>query len=115
MSQEVKLVKEVYGRNTYTRVIDTSFSELYTPVTASAAISPQLTVEAFFDAYNELFFQIPATGELNSHEYLVKRSGEYLGGGVLTDNEKAYIEEINSLRQQLLEANTNYLNLNKIV
>ena len=38
MEQEVKLVKEVYGRNTYTRVIDTSFSELYTPVTASAAV-----------------------------------------------------------------------------
>jgi hypothetical protein len=115
MQQEVKLVKEAYGRNTFTRVIDTSFNELYTPVTASVAISSQLTVEAFFDAYNNLFFQIPATGDLNSHEYLVKRSGEYLGGGVLTDNEKAYIEEINSLRQQLLEANTNYLNLNSIV
>ena len=115
MSQEVKLVKEVYGRNTYTRVIDTSFSELCAPVTASAAPSTQLTVEAFFDAYNELFFEIPAIGEINSHEYLVKRSTEYLGGGVLSDNEKAYIEEINSLRQQLLEANTNYLNLNNLV
>jgi hypothetical protein len=115
MSQEVKLVKEVLGRNTYTRVIDTSFAELYLPVTASITPGNQLTVEAFFDAYNNLFFQIPATGDLNSHEYLVKRSGEYLGGGVLSDNEKAYIEEINSLRQQLLEANTNYLNINKIV
>jgi hypothetical protein len=115
MQQEVKLVKEVYGRNTYTRVIDTSFNELYTPVTASAALSSQVTVEAFFDAYNNLFFQIPATGELNSHEYLVRRSSEYLGGGVLSDNERAYIEEINSLRQQLLEANTNYLNLTNIV
>jgi hypothetical protein len=115
MSQEVNLIKEVYGRNTYTRVIDTSFTELYLPVTASAAPTTQATVEVFFDLYNQLFFQIPATGDLNSHEYLVKRSGEYLGGGVLTDNEKAYIEEINSLRQQLLEANTNYLNLNNIV
>jgi hypothetical protein len=115
MSQEVNLVKEVYGRNTYTKVIDTSFTELYTPVTASVALGPEVSVEAFFDAYNDLFFQIPATGELNSHEYLVKRSGEYLGGGVLTDNEKAYIEEINSLRQQLLEASTNYLNLTNIV
>jgi hypothetical protein len=69
----------------------------------------------FFDAYEDLFFQIPATGDVNSHEYLVKRSTEYLGGGVLTDNEKAYIEEINSLRQQLLEASTNYLNLTNIV
>lgn len=54
-------------------------------------------------------------GEVNSHEYLVKRSTEYLGGVVLSDNERAYIEEINSLRQQLLEANQNYLSLTKIV
>ena len=114
MEQEVKLVKEVYGRNTYTRVVDTSFSELYTVVPASAAPA-DITVEAFFDLYNALFFQIPATGEVNSHEYLVKTSGEYLGGGVLSDNEKAYIDEINSLRQQLLEANTNYLSLTNIV
>lgn len=115
MQQEVQLVKEAYGRNTYTRVVDTTFTELYTPETAPVAIEPQLTVEAFFDAYNTLFFEIPATGEINSHEFLVKRSTEYLGGGVLTDNEKAYIEEINSLRQQLLEANTNYLNLTKVI
>ena len=115
MAQEVRLIKEVYGRNTFTRVVDTSFSELYTPVTASAAASQQTTVDEFFDLYNELFFDIPATGELNSHEYLVARSTEYLGGGVLTDNEKAYIEEINALRQQLLEANANYLSLNNTV
>ena len=115
MSQEVNLIKEVYGRTTYTKVIDISFSELYTPDTASIAPGTQTTVELFFDAYNDLFFQIPATGEVNSHEYLVKRSTEYLGGGVVTDTEKAYIEEINSLRQQLLEANTDYLNINNIV
>lgn len=115
MSQEVKLIKEVYGRNTYVRVIDTSFNELYNPVTASAEISINTSVELFFDAYNDLFFQIPATGELNSHEYLVRRSTEYLGGGVVSDTEKAYIEEINSLRQQLLEVSTNNLNINNIV
>jgi hypothetical protein len=114
MEQEVKLVKEVYGRNTYTRVVDTNFSELYTAVTASA-VPADITIEAFFDLYDSLFFQIPAMGEVNSHEYLVKRSGEYLGGGVLSDNERAYIDEINSLRQQLLEANTNYLSLTNIV
>jgi hypothetical protein len=113
MAEKVQLIKEEYGRLTYTRVVDTSFSELFTPVSASA-VTP-LTVEDFFNLYNDLFFQIPATGEINSHQYLVARSTEYLGGGVLTDNEKAYIEEINSLRQQLLEANTNFLNLNNIV
>ena len=115
MAEQVNLIKEVYGRTTYTKVIDISFNELYNPITASIAPSTNTSVELFFDAYNDLFFQIPATGEVNSHEYLIKRSTEYLGGGVLTDNEKAYIDEINSLRQQLLEANTNFLNLNNIV
>ena len=114
MSQKVELVKEVYGRNTYPRVVDTTFSELYRPTTP-ATVSEQITVEAFFDLYNQLFFDIPATGEVNSHEYLVARSTEYLGGAVLTDTEKAYIDEINSLRQQLLEANSNYANLTKII
>jgi len=114
MAEEVRLIKEVYGRNTYTRVVDTEFTELY-QVPVPSTIPDQITVEQFFDFYNQLFFNIPATGEVNSHEYLVKRSGEYLGGGVLTDNERAYIEEINSLRQQLLEANQNYANLTKII
>ncbi len=114
MSEKVELVKEVYGRNTYPRVIDINFNELYSPATA-ITVTEELTVEAFFDAYNNLFFQIPATGEVNSHEYLVARSTEYLGGITLTDSEKAYIEEINSLRQQLLEANSNYTNLTKIL
>lgn len=114
MNEKVDLIKEVYGRATYPRVINTNFSELYAPVTGST-ITEQVTVEAFFDLYQQLFFEIPATGEVNSHEYLVATSIEYLGGPVLTDTEKAYIEEINSLRQQLLEANSNYANLTKII
>ena len=75
MSEKVELVKEVYGRNTYPRVVDIQFSELYNPVVADT-VSEQVTVEAFFDLYNQLFFEIPATGEVNSHEYLVARSTE---------------------------------------
>ena len=80
-----------------------------------AVRSNNVSAEKFFDYYETLFFSIPATGQVNSHEYLVKRSSEYLGGGVITDTEQAYIDEINGLRQQLLEANANYLNLNQII
>lgn len=115
MAQEkINLAKEVYGRVTYERVIDTQFSELYTPVTASQ-VPITISVEQFFNYYSELFLQIPATGDVNSHEYLIKTSTEYLGGPVLSDNERAYIEEINSLRQQLLEQSQDYLDLGKII
>ena len=113
MSQEINLYKEVYGQNTYKRVVDTQFTQLVQPTTDQ--VEEDATVERFFELYEQLFFQIPLTGEINSHEYLVNRSSEYLGGSVITDNEKALIQEINSLRQQLLEANSNYTNLTKIL
>ena len=34
---------------------------------------------------------------------------------LVTDTEQAYIDEINSLRQQLLEANTSFLNINNVI
>lgn len=112
--ERVQLLKQVFGRATYTRVIDTDFSELIQPTTGSSA-STQLTVEEFFDYYDQLFFNIPPTGEVNSHEYLVKRSTDYLGGGIQSDIELAYLDEINSLREQLLEANANLANLNNVI
>jgi len=51
MQQKLDLVKEVYGRNTYTKVIDTAFTELYTPVTASTAPAG-ITVEQFSNCWN---------------------------------------------------------------
>jgi hypothetical protein len=112
MSQEINLYKEVFGQNTYKRVIDTQFTQL--AETSTDQVEEDNTVERFFELYEQLFFQIPLTGEINSHEYLVNRSSEYLGGSVVTNNEKALIQEINSLRQQLLEANTNLIEISKL-
>jgi hypothetical protein len=112
MSQELNLYREVYGQNTYTRVVDTQFRELIDPV--DEQVTEDVSVEQFFALYEQLFLQIPVNGELNSHEYLVMRSSEYLGGAVITNNEKALLEEINSLRQQLLETNSSLIDIAKL-
>jgi hypothetical protein len=111
MAEELNLYKEIYGQNTYRRVIDTEFRQL---VEQEVIVDDEITVDRFFELYEELFFQIPITGETNSHEYLINTSTEYVGGSVITDNEKALIQEINDLRQQLLEANTNIVEISKI-
>ena len=111
MAEELNLYREVYGQNTYRRVVDTEFRQLVEP---AAPEEETFTVERFFQLYEQLFFEIPITGEVNSHEYLVRTSSEYIGGAVITDNEKALIQEINSLRQQLLEANTNLIEISKL-
>ena len=112
MSQELNLYREVYGQNTYTRVVDTEFKQLIDPVETD--VLQDITVDEFFDLYESLFFEIPINGNLNTHEYLVRRSTEYLGGSVISDNEKALLEEINSLRQQLLDTNTSLIDISKL-
>lgn len=111
MPEEVRLYKEIYGTATYRNVVDTEFRQLVTPSTPEV---DEATVDRFFQDYNDLFYQIPLTGDDASHEYLIKRSSEFLGGSVITDNERGLIEEINNLRQQLLEANKQLTDIAKL-
>ena len=109
----VEMVKEIYGLNTYSKAIDTKFTELVQPV--QAATSSAVTVDQFFQYYDDLFFNIPVEGSINSHTYLVERSQQYIGGSVIDAEKQALIEEINSLRQQLLDVNQAFTNINDII
>jgi hypothetical protein len=103
MSQQIKLTKQVYDKNQYQKVIDTSFTQLIQPVSASTG-SALPTVNQFFDYYNQLFFDIPKFGETNSHEYLIKTSQEYIGiSNVVNDEIQALIDEVTELRQENLD------------
>jgi len=94
--------KLVYDKSQYERVIDTSFTQLVQPQVTSSL--PTITVAEFFQNYQELFFSIPKFGDTNSHEYLVKTSGEYIGStNVNNDLIQALLEETNQLRQENLD------------
>jgi hypothetical protein len=111
MTQSVNLIKQVRGINTYKKAIDTSFSELVStaPPTTSAASS--ITVDQFFQYYDNLFYDIPIQGSGNSHAYLVTRSQQYIGAGVIDSEKQALIDEINSLRQQIIDLTQTYLQI----
>lgn len=113
MNQQVNLVKTVRGSNTYTSVVDTQFTELVS--TQVTVVEPTVTVDRFFELYEQLFFDIPVDGELNSHRYLVERSTQYLGGSFVDAEKQALIEEINSLRSQLIDINSSFMSTNNIL
>ena len=109
--ETISLNKKVYAKNQYEKVIDTNFSQLATSPSPTAAPSPTISVEEFFQNYNQIFFQIPKTGETNSHEYLIKTSSEYVGSTQVNNDIQALIDEINSLQQTNLELNQQLVNL----
>lgn len=112
MNKRLDFIKEIRGTNSYANAIESEFTELVTPTVTVE--EETITVAQFFDLYETLFFDIPPNGEINSHSYLVARSTEYLGGDIVDPEKIALIEEINSLRQQLLDINTTIFNVDKI-
>lgn len=115
MDQQVNLTKQVFEKRQYDRTINTAFTQLVSPV-IEATGSALPTVDQFFDFYNQLFFDIPKFGELNSHEYLIKTSQEYIGTtAVITDELQALIDEVTELRQANLDLNQQVLNLQSSV
>jgi hypothetical protein len=101
---KVDLNKESYNKNQYQKVIDTSFTQLIQPPSPTPIITPTISIAEFFSSYQQLFFQIPKFGEVNSHEYIVKTSQEYIGSNNIQDNTiQALIDEINQLRQENFE------------
>jgi hypothetical protein len=102
MSENINLNKEVFNKGAYQKTIDTSFKELGVK-TIQEQIDEQPTIQEFFNMYNTLFYQINELGETNSHEFLVKNSGEYINSE--QDNEliEALQDEIASLREEILQ------------
>jgi hypothetical protein len=101
------LNKTQYPRSIYENVIDTTFVQN----TPSPPIEDTVTVEQFFQFYDKLFYDIPVEGEINSHTYLVKTSGEYIGINNNGDDIQVLLDEITSLQQELLAANQTILTL----
>ena len=101
MSEKISLVKNVYSKTQFEKTVDTSFSQLV-PVTPEVTASNTPSVDEFFNYYRELFFTIPKEGERNSHQYLVNTSGEYIGDTGTNAEVQVLLEEINTLRTQLL-------------
>jgi len=105
------LNKKLYVKNQYEKVIDTNFSQLATSLSSNNIPTSTITISEFFKYYEELFLDIPKNGEINSHEYLIKTSTEYVGETSINSDIQALIDEINLLQQQNLELNQQLINL----
>jgi hypothetical protein len=109
MAEDINLNKEVFDKRSYIKTIDVTFNELGIQ-TVQQQLDEQPTVQEFFKMYNDLFYQINQFGPTESHEYLVKTSGEYISFEERDELINALQQEIATLRTQLLEAENNLAN-----
>ena len=104
MAQEnIKINKRLYSRSDVSDNIDLSFSELLNVDNRSNDVK----IKAFFDEYNNLFYDIPKIGN-RSHSTLFQQSRDYVNDffDPKDDQIDALLERIESLEDELLIATT---------
>lgn len=99
MASEIKIEKTVFNRNQFNKVIDRSFNTYAQP----EPIEEQVTVDEFFTLYEQLFYEIPVEGDVNSHTYIIQRSSELVDFEKDTQDIQPLLDEISLLREQILE------------
>ena len=105
MNKKIDLKKKIYSKEEYKNTIDTNFTQLGKK-SVPETLDSEVTVNKFFKEYNELFYEIPALGETNSHEFLIKTSSDYIDFESNQEEIEALQNEISILRRQLLELQT---------
>lgn len=100
MSQ-IPVEKTVFNKD-LSKVINTQFRQLG----QTEGLGTEISLEDFFRLYEELFYIIPKEGDINSHRYILNKEAEYLGVRIADEIDiQALLDEITSLRQELLDAN----------
>ena len=107
MANNIEIKKTVFSTTEFNRVLNTAFETFTQPVLEEDTDTP----EELFRLYEKLYYVIDVEGEDNSHEYLVKKSSELLTFDKVTEDIQPLLDEIAQLRQQLLLANQQLIDL----
>ena len=104
MSKKVTLNKTVFDKNQYSQLVNTEFSTTAGSGLGVGNVEPEEEpdVDDFFEMYNDLFYDIPQSGEEESHQFLIQRSSEYINFEPNQDEIEALQREIAELRTELL-------------
>jgi hypothetical protein len=108
---QISLDKSIFNKQDFEKLVDTKFKQL---INEDVNVEDTFTLDDFFQLYDELFNQIPKEGDIDSHRYILNKEAEYLGVNINDQtNIQALLDEITSLRQELLGANKTLSDLNK--
>ncbi len=113
MDKKVDLKKDKLDKFDFLSVFDSEFRELGIEEGKDMSFfdSDLASVDDLFGVYERLFLEIPKKGDLNSHEYLAKTSGEHAEYEKVNEEINELIEEINELRNENLTIYQNNIDL----
>ena len=109
--QNIGFKRQVFNKQSFNNTVDTEFTQLVETPDETFFDVNLANIEDFFTLYQNLFFNIPKVGDVNSHEFLIRQSTEYIGFEEANETIQALLDEITELREENLEIRRQNLNL----
>jgi len=102
-NKNINLKRQVFDKAKFNETVNTNFTQLKSELDPQFFDLSLATLDDFWSLYEKFFYDIPKDGDINSHLYLVKTSGEYINYTPQKEEIEALLEEIAELRTENLE------------
>ena len=103
MAEKITLKAQRFDKNKFNETVNKEFTQLVNIPDPSFFDRDLATLDDFWYLYDKFFYIIPKLGEIESHQYLAKTSGEYADFAKISDEIQALLDEIAELRKENLE------------
>ena len=100
---KITLKAQRFNKDKFNKTVDTEFTQLNNVLDPSFFDRDLADIGDFWYLYDKFFYIIPKLGEIESHEYLAKTSGEYAEFASISDEIQALLDEIAGLRRENLD------------
>ena len=93
--QNIGFKRQVFNKQSFNNTVDTEFTQLVETPDETFFDVNLANIEDFFTLYQNLFFNIPKVGDVNSDEFLIRQSTEYIGFEEAYETLEALLDELN--------------------
>lgn len=101
--KKITLKSQRFDKDKFNETVNKEFTQLVNVPDPSFFDRDLAVLDDFWYLYDKFFYIIPKLGEIESHEYLAKTSGEYADFATISSEIQALLDEIADLRRQNLE------------
>ena len=112
---KITLKAQRFNKEKFNETVNKEFTQLINTPDPSYFDRDLATLNDFWYLYDKFFYIIPKLGEVESHQYLAKTSGEYSDFATINDEIKALLDEIAELRGENLNLIQDATNLDTAI
>ena len=102
MTEKITLKAQRFNKEKFNETVNKEFTQLVNTPDPSFFDRDLANIDDFWYLYDKFFYIIPKLGDIESHQYLAKTSGEYADFATISNEIEALLDEIAELRRENL-------------